>query len=42
MTAIGNAVVNGYKLSVEMNPDFIFQTYSDDQIIPEDFKLFGI
>ena len=36
----GNAVVNGYKLSVEMNPDFIFQTDSDDQFIPEDFKYF--
>jgi glycosyltransferase involved in cell wall biosynthesis len=36
----GNTVVNGYKFAVEMNPDFIFQTDSDDQFIPEDFKLF--
>jgi glycosyltransferase involved in cell wall biosynthesis len=36
----GNAVVNGYKFAVEMNPDFIFQTDSDDQFIPEDFKHF--
>lgn len=36
----GNAVVNGYKFAVEMNPDFIFQTDSDDQFITEDFKHF--
>ena len=36
----GNAVVNGYKFAVEMNPDYIFQTDSDDQFIPEDFKHF--
>jgi glycosyltransferase involved in cell wall biosynthesis len=36
----GNAVVNGYKFAVEMNPDYIFQTDSDDQFIPEDFKKF--
>lgn len=36
----GNAVVNGYKLAVELNPDFVFQTDSDDQFIPEDFKYF--
>lgn len=36
----GNAVVNGYKFAVEMDPDYIFQTDSDDQFIPEDFKHF--
>jgi len=36
----GNAVVNGYKFAVEMDPDYIFQTDSDDQFIPADFKHF--
>ena len=36
----GNAVVNGYQLAVEMDPDYIFQTDSDDQFIPDDFKHF--
>jgi glycosyltransferase involved in cell wall biosynthesis len=36
----GNAVVNGYKFAVEMNPEFVFQTDSDDQFIPDDFKHF--
>jgi glycosyltransferase involved in cell wall biosynthesis len=33
----GNAVVNGYKLAIEMNPQFVFQTDSDDQFEVSDF-----
>ncbi len=36
----GNAVVNGYKMAVELNSTYIFQTDSDDQFVPEDFKKF--
>jgi dolichol-phosphate mannosyltransferase len=36
----GNAVVNGYRLAVEMHPEFVFQTDSDDQFIPSDFQKF--
>ena len=36
----GNAVVNGYKMAVELNSQYIFQTDSDDQFVPEDFIKF--
>lgn len=36
----GLAVVNGYKFAVELDPEYIFQTDSDDQFITSDFKLF--
>jgi glycosyltransferase involved in cell wall biosynthesis len=36
----GNAVVNGYKLAVEMNPKYVFQTDSDDQFEVNDFIKF--
>ena len=38
----GNAVVNGYKMAVELQPEFVFQTDSDDQFIPEDFQKFWL
>lgn len=36
----GNAIFNGYQMAVQMNPEFVFQTDSDDQFIPGDFKKF--
>ncbi|WP_395785676.1 glycosyltransferase family 2 protein [Aquirufa sp.] len=36
----GNAIFNGYKMAVQMNPNFVFQTDSDDQFVPSDFKNF--
>ena len=36
----GNAVVNGYKMALELQPAYVFQTDSDDQFIPEDFQKF--
>lgn len=33
----GNAVVNGYRLAVELGAEFIFQTDSDDQFVTDDF-----
>lgn len=33
----GNAVMNGYKKAVSQNPDWIFQTDSDNQFLPKDF-----
>ncbi|MHA8066255.1 glycosyltransferase family 2 protein [Aquirufa sp. ROCK2-A2] len=36
----GNAVVNGYKLAIEMNPQYVFQTDSDDQFEVNDFIKF--
>ncbi len=36
----GNAIFNGYKMAVQMNPQFIFQTDSDDQFVPRDFRKF--
>ena len=36
----GNAIFNGYKMAVEMNPKFVFQTDSDDQFDPQDFSKF--
>ncbi len=35
----GNAVVHAYKKAVEIGAEYIFQTDSDDQFIPEDVKL---
>lgn len=34
----GNAVVNGYKKALELNPQYVFQTDSDDQFITDDFE----
>jgi dolichol-phosphate mannosyltransferase len=34
----GNAVVHAYRKSVELEAEYIFQTDSDDQFIPEDVK----
>lgn len=34
----GNAVVNGYKKALELNPQYVFQTDSDDQFVTEDFE----
>ncbi|MDF5689720.1 glycosyltransferase family 2 protein [Aquirufa aurantiipilula] len=36
----GNAVVNGYRMAVEMNPTYVFQTDSDDQFDVKDFGNF--
>jgi dolichol-phosphate mannosyltransferase len=36
----GKAIYNGYQMAVEMNPNFVFQTDSDDQFVPMDFKKF--
>jgi dolichol-phosphate mannosyltransferase len=36
----GNAIFNGYKMAVQMNPQFVFQTDSDDQFVPGDFRKF--
>jgi dolichol-phosphate mannosyltransferase len=36
----GNAIFNGYKMAVQMNPEFVFQTDSDDQFVPGDFRKF--
>ncbi|MFD3393740.1 glycosyltransferase family 2 protein [Aquirufa sp. OSTEICH-129V] len=36
----GNAIFNGYQMAVQMNPNFVFQTDSDDQFVPSDFKNF--
>ena len=33
----GNAVLNGYKESLNFQPDWVFQVDSDNQFIPEDF-----
>jgi len=38
----GNAVVNGYKMALELHPAYVFQTDSDDQFIPEDFQKFWV
>lgn len=35
----GNAVVHAYRKAVELEAEYIFQTDSDDQFIPEDVKL---
>lgn len=35
----GNAVVHAYRKAVELGAEYIFQTDSDDQFIPEDVKL---
>lgn len=34
----GMAVVNGYRHAIELNPEFVFQTDSDDQFIVSDFS----
>lgn len=34
----GNAVVNGYKKALELNPQYVFQTDSDDQFVTDDFE----
>jgi dolichol-phosphate mannosyltransferase len=34
----GNAVVHAYRKSVELDAEYVFQTDSDDQFIPEDVK----
>ena len=34
----GNAVVHAYRKAVELEAEFVFQTDSDDQFIPEDVK----
>ena len=34
----GNAVVHAYRKAVELDAEFVFQTDSDDQFIPEDVK----
>ena len=34
----GNAVVHAYRKAVELEAEYIFQTDSDDQFIPEDVK----
>ena len=36
----GNAIFKGYQMAVQMNPNFVFQTDSDDQFVPSDFKNF--
>jgi glycosyltransferase involved in cell wall biosynthesis len=36
----GNAIFNGYQMATDMNPDFVFQTDSDDQFDPKDFPNF--
>ncbi len=36
----GNAIYHGYQMAVEMNPEFVFQTDSDDQFDPRDFAKF--
>lgn len=36
----GNAIFNGYQMAIQMNPEFVFQTDSDDQFVPSDFKNF--
>jgi dolichol-phosphate mannosyltransferase len=36
----GNAIANGYKMAIQMNTQFVFQTDSDDQFVPSDFKKF--
>ncbi len=33
----GNAVVNGYRQAVALDSEYVFQTDSDDQFIPDDF-----
>ncbi|MBN8822481.1 MULTISPECIES: glycosyltransferase family 2 protein [unclassified Spirosoma] len=33
----GNAVVNGYRQAVALDSEYVFQTDSDDQFVPEDF-----
>jgi glycosyltransferase involved in cell wall biosynthesis len=33
----GNAVLNGYKIALTQQTDFVFQVDSDDQFIPDDF-----
>jgi len=33
----GVALLTGYKQAIEASPDWIFQTDSDDQFVPEDF-----
>jgi dolichol-phosphate mannosyltransferase len=38
----GNAIFNGYQMAVQMNPEFVFQTDSDDQFVPGDFKKFWV
>lgn len=35
----GNALVHGYQRALELKPDWIFQTDSDNQFVPEDFWL---
>jgi glycosyltransferase involved in cell wall biosynthesis len=34
----GNAVVHAYRKAVEIGAEYVFQTDSDDQFIPEDVK----
>lgn len=33
----GNAVVNGYRQAVTLGSEYVFQTDSDDQFVPDDF-----
>ena len=35
----GNAVVHAYRKAVELEAEYVFQTDSDDQFIPQDLKL---
>jgi glycosyltransferase involved in cell wall biosynthesis len=37
----GNAVVHAYRKAVEIGAEYVFQTDSDDQFIPEDVKTLG-
>lgn len=33
----GNAVVNGYKMALKLDSEYVFQTDSDDQFVTDDF-----
>jgi dolichol-phosphate mannosyltransferase len=33
----GNAVLNGYREAIKYNPEWVFQTDSDNQFLPDDF-----
>lgn len=35
----GNAVINGYKASLQFTPQWVFQVDSDNQFLPKDFPL---
>ncbi len=38
----GNAVLNGYRYAQKLNPGFVFQTDTDNQFIPQDFRRLWI